>query len=124
MLDREKQCHQEIASSLRALLDNIDEITRLLRILLRESESRSGSPTPGSHSLENGIESLTDRESEIFNLLVTGMSNRQISRTLGIAERTVKNNLHSIYRKFGVAGRAEVMARYFGASVRQDTSNS
>ncbi|WP_431782693.1 LuxR C-terminal-related transcriptional regulator [Streptomyces chumphonensis] len=39
------------------------------------------------------------------------MSNRAIARRLGIAERTVKNNLHTVYRKLGVSGRAEAMAR-------------
>ncbi|QNT91966.1 HTH-type transcriptional regulator MalT [Streptomyces griseofuscus] len=124
MPDSEEPCHQEIACSLRALLESVDEILRLLRILLQENESRFESSTAEPCALENGITSLTDRESEIFRLLVTGMSNRQISRALGIAERTVKNNLHSVYRKFGVAGRAEVMAQYFGSSVRRHEPNS
>ncbi|MFD8681622.1 LuxR C-terminal-related transcriptional regulator [Streptomyces sp. NPDC059570] len=43
------------------------------------------------------------------------MSNRQIGRDLGIAERTVKNNLHAIYRKLGVSSRTEAVAEFLGA---------
>ncbi|WP_202034923.1 LuxR C-terminal-related transcriptional regulator [Streptomyces albus subsp. chlorinus] len=66
---------------------------------------------PGTGSERHG-QALTAREREIFRLLLTGASNRQIARKLGIAERTVKNNLHSIYRKLEVAGRSEAIARY------------
>ncbi|MEU1019075.1 LuxR C-terminal-related transcriptional regulator [Streptomyces sp. NPDC005898] len=65
------------------------------------------------------MQCLTDREKAVFQLLVTGLSNRQIGRKLGIAERTVKNNLHSIYRKIGVSGRAEAIAQHFGIPVRR-----
>ncbi|MEW2409653.1 helix-turn-helix domain-containing protein [Streptomyces griseoviridis] len=54
---------------------------------------------------------LTRREQQVLDILITGASNRKISRELGIAERTVKNNLQAIYRKLGVSGRAEAIAR-------------
>ncbi|MFF5718306.1 LuxR C-terminal-related transcriptional regulator [Streptomyces buecherae] len=53
---------------------------------------------------------LTRRERQVLDILITGASNRAISRRLGIAERTVKNNLYIIYRKLGVSGRAEAIA--------------
>ncbi|MVO90564.1 MULTISPECIES: helix-turn-helix domain-containing protein [Streptomyces] len=53
---------------------------------------------------------LTRRERQVLDILITGASNRVISRRLGIAERTVKNNLYAIYRKLGVSGRAEAIA--------------
>ena len=49
---------------------------------------------------------FTGREREIVDLLMQGMSNRQIAHTLGIAEATVKKHLHHVYRKFGVRSRA------------------
>lgn len=50
--------------------------------------------------------SFTGREREIVDLLMQGMSNRQIAQSLGIAEATVKKHLHHVYRKFGVRSRA------------------
>ena len=50
--------------------------------------------------------SFTGREREIVDLLMQGMSNRQIAQALGIAEATVKKHLHHVYRKFGVRSRA------------------
>ncbi|MEU0859468.1 response regulator transcription factor [Streptomyces griseofuscus] len=124
MPDEAECCCQEIACSLRALIRDVDEIVRLLQVLVQERQPDVDSSAPEQNSFDDRIESLTDRESEVFHLLVTGMSNRQISRRLGIAERTVKNNLHSIYRKFGVSGRAEAIAQYFGAPTPHPRSSS
>jgi two-component system nitrate/nitrite response regulator NarL len=52
---------------------------------------------------------LTAREAEIRRLLRQGMSNKMISRTLGIELPTVKNHVHSILGKLGVHRRAEVI---------------
>jgi DNA-binding CsgD family transcriptional regulator len=49
---------------------------------------------------------FTGREREIVDLLMQGMSNRQIAQALGIAEATVKKHLHHVYRKLGVRSRA------------------
>lgn len=48
---------------------------------------------------------LTPREREILDLLGTGHSNRQIARRLGVAERTVKNHLSSLFVKLGATDR-------------------
>jgi DNA-binding CsgD family transcriptional regulator len=50
--------------------------------------------------------SFTGRERDIVNLLMQGMTNRQVARALGIAEGTVKKHLHHVYRKVGVRSRA------------------
>jgi two-component system nitrate/nitrite response regulator NarL len=44
----------------------------------------------------------TDREREIIQLIVTGVSNKELSRRLGIAEGTAKVHLHNIYEKLGI----------------------
>lgn len=53
---------------------------------------------------------LTQRESEILSLVVTGLSNRGVANKLVIGEETVKTHLRSIYRKLGVGDRAGAVA--------------
>lgn len=48
---------------------------------------------------------LTDKELEIFNLLVSGLSNEMISKQSGIALSTTKWHLKNIYSKLGVSNR-------------------
>jgi two-component system nitrate/nitrite response regulator NarL len=55
------------------------------------------------------LPNLTTRESQILDLLRQGMTNKMISRTLGIELPTVKNHVHSILAKLGVHRRAEAM---------------
>jgi two-component system, NarL family, nitrate/nitrite response regulator NarL len=56
------------------------------------------------------IDGLTVREKQILNLLMQGMSNKMISRSLGIGLPTAKNHVHSIFAKLGVHGRAEAIS--------------
>lgn len=53
---------------------------------------------------------LTQRESEVLGLLVTGMSNRAIARRLVLGDETVKSHMSSIFRKLGVNDRAAAVA--------------
>jgi DNA-binding NarL/FixJ family response regulator len=59
---------------------------------------------------------LTDREREILGLLAAGLSSSGIAARLGVAAKTVNNNLSAVYTKLGVAGRTEaaLLARRSG----------
>jgi DNA-binding NarL/FixJ family response regulator len=48
---------------------------------------------------------LSDREREVLALVAQGLANKQIASRLGIAERTVKVHLGSVFRRLGVADR-------------------
>lgn len=50
---------------------------------------------------------LTPRMEEVRQLLRQGMSNKQIARTLGISEGTVKNHLSEIFRVLQVSNRTQ-----------------
>jgi DNA-binding NarL/FixJ family response regulator len=52
-------------------------------------------------------QTLTSREAEVLLLLADGLSNRRIARTLGIAEKTVKNHLAAVFAKLGVHDRTQ-----------------
>jgi DNA-binding NarL/FixJ family response regulator len=48
---------------------------------------------------------LSARELEVLRLVAEGLANKQIAKRLGIAERTVKVHLGSVFRRIGVADR-------------------
>lgn len=57
---------------------------------------------------------LTDREYEVATLVSAGFSNRQIADTLFISVGTVKDHVHAMLSKTGLASRAEVAAAWYG----------
>ncbi|MEV8363208.1 helix-turn-helix domain-containing protein [Streptomyces niveus] len=58
------------------------------------------------------IHSLTTRERQVLRLVCVASGNRDISKQLGISERTVKSHLTSVMSKIGVTCRAQ--ASVFG----------
>jgi len=56
------------------------------------------------------MDGLTTREMEILRLMQQGVSNKTISRHLGIELSTVKNHVHSILAKLGVHRRGEAIS--------------
>src|SRR6266536_3883475 len=55
------------------------------------------------------MESLTNREREILNLLAQGLSNKTIAAQLYLSVRTVEGHLATIYSRLGVHSRTEAM---------------
>ncbi|WP_228982541.1 LuxR C-terminal-related transcriptional regulator [Paraburkholderia gardini] len=58
-----------------------------------------------------GIKALSERETEVLELLAMAMPNKRIARVLGVTPETVKWHLKNIYIKLGVTGRDEAAAR-------------
>ncbi|MEA3338820.1 MAG: response regulator transcription factor, partial [Chloroflexota bacterium] len=50
---------------------------------------------------------LSPREMEILELVVRGMSNKEIAYHLGISHQTVKNHMTAVLSKLGVADRTQ-----------------
>jgi DNA-binding CsgD family transcriptional regulator len=65
-------------------------------------------PSKAKRTLSPGR--LTPREQEVLRLLRQGLSNRQIARTLWIAESTVKVHVHHVLEKLGARSRTEAAA--------------
>ena len=57
----------------------------------------------------NPFHPLSDREMEVLNCVVRGMSNKEIANLLKISHQTVKNHVTSILRKFGVDDRTQAV---------------
>jgi DNA-binding NarL/FixJ family response regulator len=51
------------------------------------------------------VSELTDREAEVLTLVGRGLANKQIARSLGIREGTVKAHLTSVFQRIGVHDR-------------------
>jgi len=60
-------------------------------------EAITSPPAPGRD--------LTERELEVLELLVQGLSNSEIAGRLGVSPNTIKNHLRSIYSKLDVSTR-------------------
>jgi DNA-binding NarL/FixJ family response regulator len=73
---------------------------------LFESMDGGGSPVNGD-TQHRPASSLTQRETDILSLLSEGKSNRDISRSLFLSEKTVKAHLAAIFRKLGVTNRTQ-----------------
>ncbi len=67
---------------------------RAARTLL---DKRVRTPTP----------TLTERETEVLQLVSEGLANKQIARQLGISDKTVKAHLTKVFAQLGVADRTQ-----------------
>jgi DNA-binding NarL/FixJ family response regulator len=67
-------------------------------------------------------ETLSPRELEVYELIVQGRTNREISKTLFIAESTTKVHVHHILEKLGVRSRVDAVRAWQldGASAESD----
>lgn len=58
----------------------------------------------------SNLEDLTQRQREIVVQLARGLDDKSIARNIGIAEKTVRNQLAAIYAKTGVRTRVQLIA--------------
>jgi DNA-binding NarL/FixJ family response regulator len=72
---------------------------KVLARLLESSSNEMTTPTVGPEP------KFTEREEQVLKLLVAGRPNRDIARSLGIDEVTVKAHVGRLMRKVGVANR-------------------
>ncbi len=75
-----------------------------------QSAARGGRQPP------DRISDLTPQEERVLDLIVEGLTNRQIGQRLNIAEKTVKNHVTSLMAKLHVERRTQ--AAVYGARVR------
>jgi len=61
-----------------------------------------------SHQGAELLDRLTDRQRDVFRLLLEGQSNKEIARSLGVLEGTVKVHVRAIMQKLGVSSRTQV----------------
>jgi DNA-binding CsgD family transcriptional regulator len=77
-----------------------------IAIILRLSQARK------ELQYIHGEQNLTDREREIFTLLLKGVSPKEIAHSLEISNSTVNFHRNNLYRKLGIQSIHELFARY------------
>lgn len=97
---------QELVGHLERVMEGEIAIDPALmgRVALSAARLHSGEYWPGAHL------GLTHRESEVLEQMVRGLSHRAIARQLVMGEETVKTHARAVYRKLGVADRAQAIA--------------
>ena len=70
---------------------------------------------PGDQSADPRLDTLSQREREVAELVARGLSNKQIADRLRIAPSTVKDHLHNILRKTTLPNRAAIAAACKGS---------
>jgi two-component system, NarL family, nitrate/nitrite response regulator NarL len=68
-------------------------------------------PTPPALARLHGMASanLSNRETQVAQLLVDGLSNKEIAKALGIADITVRLHLRRVFRKLGARSRTDAV---------------
>lgn len=73
----------------------------LFDFVIRNAEELPSGP-------KHATSSLTRREQQLIPLIGHGFTNKEIANQLNLSEQTVKNHVHRIMRKVGVADRLSV----------------
>ena len=86
----------------------------LVTVPRREQAALLQRQEPAETALRAPVETLTQRELEVLQLMARGLTNRQIGRQLQISEHTVKFHAAAILGKLAARSRAEAVARAIG----------
>jgi DNA-binding CsgD family transcriptional regulator len=83
---------------------NRRKITSLSNQIKEQSKIRS-------EELDNRLQELTDRQLEVYNLIVLGKTNKEIVNELFIEQSTLKSHINQIYGKLNIKSRGELKSR-------------
>jgi NarL family two-component system response regulator YdfI len=76
----------------------------------KEVDAMFPAAEPASRPLAEVAEPLTPRESEVLQMLASGLANKEIAARLKISEHTVKFHVASILGKLGAGSRTEAVS--------------
>lgn len=97
---------ERVSSRLREQTEIALQVPSRLATATKSSASDSTAASASSTAKIDAI--LTPRQRDVFELIVQGMSNKEIARTLELAEGTVKIHIKALFAKLGVRRRAAV----------------
>ena len=94
----------DMGVELQAVLERLAAVSEPSPYLGRLLQAFDFQRTPGAAT-------LSERELQVLLLLRNGLSNREVAQRLVISVLTVKKHNRNIYRKLGVSGRQQAVAR-------------
>ena len=83
-------------------------VEQLETVAMGEGLPRPSEPQP--------LDTLTERERAVLNLVTQGYSNREIAHTMFLSVDTIKTYLRRVYSKLGVDNRTQAALHYFAAN--------
>jgi DNA-binding NarL/FixJ family response regulator len=102
---------EELISAVRAVHEGGVLISHKVATKLVEKiaspAAKGKDPAGPAISSNSWVDELSDREKKILQLMAQGLDNKEIAKTLYIAEQTVKNHVSIIYSKLGVRDRVQ-----------------
>jgi FixJ family two-component response regulator len=113
----------------RFVLEHVDRRGRVSRLPLRHDtqkllavtmlnprQERDSSDQLSSYGLGEAVKSLTARQWQVFDLLISGLSSKQIAHELSISPRTVDIHRAQLKQKMGVRNTASLVRVAFLAA--------
>ena len=104
-LQRRQRKKESASASLQEAFDIFEELRVPLWVARARAELVRANVGPGQTG------ELTPSEQRVAELAASGMKNRDVANALFISPKTVEANLARVYRKLGIASRAELGAR-------------
>jgi len=68
--------------------------------------------------MTQAVASLSPRERSVMDLIVAGMSNKEVAIALGVSPKTVESHRANVMRKIGVGSLAELVQVAVAAGTR------
>jgi len=78
---------------------------------------RAGTDVPGAEH----VNELSPRQRQVLLQLLSGEGVKQIARELSLSTHTVNDHMKHIYRRFGVSGRSELVAKFLAGGTAAGT---
>jgi DNA-binding NarL/FixJ family response regulator len=99
-----EEATEEVLFAIRSVLEGELYLSRKLaiRLVRKTIESRPALAGPG-------LESLTDRELQVFQLLGAGLNTRHVAERLNLSSKTIETYRENIKHKLGLAGAADLV---------------
>jgi FixJ family two-component response regulator len=122
--------HGDIPMSVRAMKGGaIDFLTKPFRdqdmldsvATAIERDRKRREAERATSGLRDKVETLTEREREIFALVASGLMNKQIAGEIGVAEITVKIHRGRVMKKMGAKSLADLVRMAEAVGIRANT---
>lgn len=97
--------------SSRVVTTLVEAVREPAEALSTAAVAEKASPAPPDAAYQNRFD-LSQRETEVMELIIQGKTNSEIGRELFLAEKTIKNNINRIFAKLQVTSRAAAIAKW------------